>query len=691
MYCYAEIDRISLQGKEKLGKKGRKMKRSIIKVVLSTALLTSVGFSSDLVLSGAKVKFAKKLSLHQLNSSSIEQSDVTVIIHTEKSLSKDDMDRLYKNGAKAVEYAGINSYYLVGSVDSIEEIVENSKSIKGVALLKPEYKIKSDLKNISINDEVKVKLTFLKDIDKASLEKLLNQNGVDYKDLKQNHDFAMAELTIYGIDIERVASIALVKEIGKFHKIGLIKPFSTKISAKDLDTANTTHASNLWNNNTGLDGLNIPVAIVDEGRVLTSHTEFKVGQATRIRDKVANGSLSLHSTHVAGIIGARGYNHDAKGMAESTQIFSFCYQDYYFASSISSLASRFNILVSNHSYGFTDKSDLGVYNSDAASEDSVVYNNPYINVFMAAGNDRSFDGYADTGIIKGAANAKNIFTIGALNSSSSDVAYYSSTGPVNDYRIKPDLCIKGSSVFSTSSSGGYAYMTGTSMATPAATGLATLVMQEYKDITDCGQGVGCDMRHDLLKAILINTAIDKNNPGPDVYTGYGMINVEEAVNDVKTIENSMKKIKLDKVGRNAIKEYKFSINSNTDFDTTVSWVDPAGNSANSGKTLVNDIDMYLVNTDNNKKYYPYLLNKSDVTANAIKGVNDVDTTEKIEVKNLPAGNYKLVVDASKIQTNKQDFAIASNKAIFNTFSSSIGLKTKMEVNNFAKVILESIY
>lgn len=667
------------------------MKKSIMKVVLSTALITSVGFGSELVLSGEKVEFSKKLSLNKIHSTSVEQDDIAVLISLKDSLTKAQEDNLYIKGAKAVEYAGIKSYYVVASPSSIEDII-SSDFIDGVAMLEANFKINKDLKDVAINDEVKVTLMFLKDVSHDEFSNLLVKNGIEYKDLILNPTLATAQMTITGMDIEKVASFAVVKQIRKTHKIGLVKPFSAKISTADMDTVKQTRADVVWRNNTGLDGLNIPVGVVDEGRVLKTHREFTLGKATRVKDKVIDGSSSLHSTHVAGIIGARGVDTKARGMAESAQIYNFSYNDYYFADAISVLSSKFDILVSNHSYGFTEKVDLGVYNSDASSEDKLVYNNPYLNIFIAAGNDRVDDDYPDTGIIKGAGNAKNVFTIGALDYNSNACAYYSSTGPTKDFRIKPDLSVRGSSVYSTSNSGSYAYMTGTSMATPGALGLATLVMQEYKNLTDCGNGVGCDMRHDLLKAVLINTAVDKGVEGPDVYTGYGMIDVQKAVEVVKTISENKKSLKLDKVGKGAVKEYSFHKSDAGSFAVTLSWVDPAGNSASSGKQLVNDMDIYLVRLSDNKKFYPYSLNKSDVTQKALHDrKNDVDNTEKIEVKNLQEGDYKLVVDASHISTSKQEFALASSEAVFDTFASSISLKQKLDVNNFAKVMLDAIY
>lgn len=660
------------------------MKRSILNITLSTVLVASLANASGLVLAGNSVEFSKKLSLNKIVSLDTDRGLISIIIKTKKPLLQKQKDLLYKDGAKAIKYAGENSFYLLCSNQDFEKILQDITDLEGVAFLDTKYKISKDLKNISLNEKIRVKIEFLNKISLDEFKKELNKKGIEAYDIKSFDDFDMVEVTIFGIDLEELASLPNIKYITKYHKISLIKPFSKELKSADIYTAKKTNATKVWSD-LGLDGSNIKVAVVDEGKAKKDHIEFKEGKVSRVKNRVGSGSLSLHTTHVIGIIGANGVNSEAKGMANETIIYNYSYQDTFFAQALKTMYNKDRILVSNHSYGYTDKSELGVYSSDASNEDSVIYANPYIAMFIAAGNDRGRDGYRATGIIKGGANAKNVFTIGALDAYSNDVAYYSSVGPTNDGRIKPELSVCGTSIYSTSSDGGYTYMSGTSMATPAALGLATLVMQEYKNLTKCGNG-GCDMRSDLLKAILINTAVDKNKKGPDIYTGYGMIDAKAAVDVVKTLKDSMQKIKLDRVSRGESKEYRFSKNTDGKFKVTISWVDRAGNSAG-GKALVNDIDCYVENINSGKKYYPYVLNG----LNIVKGINHVDNNEQIEIDNLPAGEYRLVVNGDNLQSSKSDFAIACSEAIFSKSSSGIELKEEFKMDSFAKVIFDSLY
>jgi hypothetical protein len=188
------------------------------------------------------------------------------------------------------------------------------------------------------------------------------------------------------------------------------------------------------------------------------------------------------------------------------------------------------------------------------------------------------------------------------------------------------------------------------------------------------------MRHDVLKSILINTAVDKENKGPDYKVGFGMIEAKEAVDTVKTIATSKTLVGIGSISHDGQKVYDFNFAKGGKFKTTISWVDEAANPSSS-ITLVNDIDMILVNKSSRKQYYPYTLDKNHPTALAkTDKANRVDNIEQIEVSNLPAGKYQLIVKGYKIISSSQEFAIASNVNIFNTNSIEV---RKSNLRSFA--------
>ena len=107
---------------------------------------------------------------------------------------------------------------------------------------------------------------------------------------------------------------------------------------------------------------------------------------------------------------------------------------------------------------------------------------------------------------------------------------YSSRGPTVDGRIKPDIASKGTSVWSTIPPYSYDHKTGTSMACPGIAGVMAQLYHAYKELNG-----GVNPPSALMKCILLNSADDIGNPGPDFKHGWGEVNAYRAV---KMLESS---------------------------------------------------------------------------------------------------------------------------------------------------------
>jgi len=421
-----------------------------------------------------------------------------------------------------------------------------------------------------------------------------------------------------------------------------------------------------------LDGTGIRVGIWDKGRARTTHQEL-VGRVT-IMDPDTNNTDEDHSTHVAGTVGASGINANAKGMAPKVSIDSWDWNiddtEMGFAGASSATDSS-RIPLSNHSYGSTStSSDMGVYKTEAASKDSLAVKMPYYLIFWAAGNSRtagpnneppltSLGGYQS---ITYDALAKNIMTVGAVQDAVSggqrspanaSMTYFSSWGPCDDGRIKPDVVANGWDLYSSTSSGDASYgsMSGTSQATPSAMGSAALLEQLY-----AREFSGQRMRASTLKALMIHTADDLGNAGPDYQYGWGLINVKAAADVVLTHKADTNRPKLIEgtLSRttNNIKTYTnnctFIWDGLSPIRATLVWTDPAGSPAwrtdSRTPNLKNNLDLKII-SPNGATNFPFVMpfvgtwTQASMSLPAICGKNNVDNVEQVYLESPTAGTY----------------------------------------------------
>lgn len=512
--------------------------------------------------------------------------------------------------------------------------------------------------------------------------------------------------------LESVAEKPIPK-LFNYHSISSIrKVFSSNICINDIDPSDF---SSIYG-----EGEIIAIADtgLDSGTKVTQHPDFH-NQILEIRSyplppsynsNVCNpgsddGCADFHTghgTHVAGTVlgnGRRaedfGLSITPKGIAPKAKLFfqaieqtahwtqaaqnNYLLRRYRFRDSIGfwgipdSLKQLFQdafdigARIHSNSWGCDN---FGEYDSFCKDVDQFVWENKDFLIVTAAGND-GLDGASS---VTPLGTAKNCLTVGA--SSSNSVANFSSCGPCNDGRLKPDIIAPGTTILSTRSTqlspsnfpynnylpvnkNSYMYMDGTSMATPLVAGCAALLrhfLRSPERKTDCILKPSAA----LLKAALIHSAeylFYKDHKGPwfDYDQGWGRINLSSILAPNEPIKIFFRDVdQNDGVNSEKCHTYKFKVtDSSNRLRVTLAYTDQPivlGNYSNEylSEVLISNLNLELVNSNNRR----YCGNDQDDTGKPDK----VNNVEGVIITTPDVGEWHIKIIAATPLIN-QDYAL----------------------------------
>ncbi len=469
-----------------------------------------------------------------------------------------------------------------------------------------------------------------------------------------------------------------------------------------------------------LNGSGLTVGVWDAGSALSTHQEFDTRlsvmdgaeshyHSTHVAGTIGASGVSPSALGMAPSVAIDSYDWDSQESEMASRAASYP-------------AEANTIYLSNHSYGIAtgwtigdysgtygyhwfgtwldrEADGFGQYSDLTVAYDSLCYAAPYYLPFKSAGNDRgdgappegetfyyydedewqsksynsSTDPYGDAwdnggfDTIPHRGNAKNIMTVGAVSDavrlgqrslSDAIIASFSSWGPADDGRIKPDIVANGINLYSPvdDSDTSYGTYSGTSMAAPDAAGSAILLVQLYGQLFP-----GQAMRASTLKALIIHATDDLGNPGPDYSFGWGLMNVKTAA-DIITDQNEYpadSKIfegLLD--AGNPDDSFSFIWNGETPIRATLCWTDPPATAISGlddpSPRLINDLDVRIVGPNGIDVYYPYVLDPLNPANSATTGDNILDNVEQVCIisPNQP-GLYTVIVDYKGTLTDGQ--------------------------------------
>ncbi len=498
----------------------------------------------------------------------------------------------------------------------------------------------------------------------------------------------------------------------------------------NLDAADTVSTDEVWPGGSAglsLDGSGMNVAQWDGGAVYDEHPDF-TGRLTQVDGAT---EVSGHSTHVAGTLAGSGENfYQARGMAYAAHLDAYDWisdtAEMAAAAASGQLVSNHSYgIAAGWIYmagpppdnwwwiGGTNDTDLedpnfGYYDAETQLWDQIAFDAPYYLIVKAAGNDRTDIGPApgeEYTVIDQDANfvkistvprppdcapagydclptnsvAKNVLTVGAVDDvyggyspvsgpASVAMADFSSWGPTDDGRIKPDLVGNGMWLYSTwPDYPYYAVAAGTSMSAPNVTGSLILLQQHYENL----HGTGNFMRASTLKALAIHTADEAgDSPGPDYAFGWGLLNTlsaaeaiseDDAGGDVQIIEGTL--------SNGATDIYPFDVTvADGVLTATLVWTDPPGTPPTPGLDptdlmLVNDLDLRIVKGP--QTFQPWVLNPANPSAAATTGDNFRDNVEQVQVSAASTGTYSVQVShkGSLLNGSAQDYALVISRTL----------------------------
>ncbi|MBI3415052.1 MAG: S8 family serine peptidase [Verrucomicrobia bacterium] len=453
----------------------------------------------------------------------------------------------------------------------------------------------------------------------------------------------------------------------------------------------------------GFDGSGVVVCVADSGLnngdAATMHPDLagRVDAFFFYCDLLDASDEHSHGTHVAGIIagnGATGETDDRDtlyglGVASNAhlvaqRIFDADGKDYLPPyETLTHDAVRAGAVIGSNSWGddVNGRYDLSAAQFDALVRDADAEtpdDQPYILEFSA--------GNAGPGAqtLDSPAVAKNVIATGASQNDRPDffiyadgieaMADFSSRGPCEDGRIKPDIVAPGTWIASLQSasapdtsawlpiSPNYQYQGGTSQAGPHASGAAAIFVQYYRATHN-----NATPSPALVKAALINSATDMDDveggtdPIPNMDEGWGRVTLTNIIGSTRKSEFIDQSIIL--TNGQTFEQRIVSGNPNVPLKITLTYTDVPGFPA-AIPALVNDLDLEVVGPDGTV-YRGNQFNAGD----SIPNPPDRDAINNVEGVHLlapPPGEYFVRVRAKNIaedihgRTNtppQQDFAL----------------------------------
>jgi serine protease AprX len=516
-------------------------------------------------------------------------------------------------------------------------------------------------------------------------------------------------------DSPLLASLRAMPEVYQVYEY--VPPELSNDRARSLLGVDAPGTSNPVTCNIPFDGHGQIIGIADTG-IDDKHPDFQgrlvgISALGRTYD---HSDPHGHGTHVAGSVGGDGTasKGEIRGVAPAASIFFQSIMDArgklgglpWDLNNLFDEAYQAGARIHNNSWG-ADTASRYTFNSIEADE--FVGSHRDMTIVIAAGNEgtarqpfNTKPGFVDWLSIGSPATSKNAVTVGASQTdrtsggishltwgqawpddfpdapistekTSGDpesMAAFSSRGPCDDRRIKPDVVAPGTNIVSTKSSRApmpgefwgpfpdynsrYAYMGGTSMAAPIVTGCLALIRQYYVDERLIEPSAA------LLKATLINStrrltgssAVADFPALPNFHQGFGCVHMPWAIPNLGEpalrldFRDTWKDAKQQFTATGQRLQYVITARDARPLRFCLAYTDIPG------RALQNQLNLFVQSMTTGQKW----VGNQDLPMGLLR----VDPDNNVEIVRIdePQGDYLIQITATNLLNTKgQDFAL----------------------------------
>lgn len=627
-----------------------------------------------------------------------------ILIQTNQPLNRDQRSELEELEVEILEYVPEETYicrYAPSDLDAIRAL----PYVEWVNVYLEDFKVAPELRGIEPTTQMTNLLT-LTPIDRSRSQKpkqvevVFHQNVPITNEVRQQVATAArlspgdlefsshsVRLSVQPQYLEDLAKIDTLRHIEEYVAPKLFNNVAAEVLAAD-----TVHGI-------GLEGANQVIAVCDTGFDKGSTTDVHPAFTNRVIKLYALGRAIAndpngHGTHVAGSVLGDGTSASMGGAIRGTApkaklvVQSVLDPGGRLGGLPFDLNNLFKVPYDNdgarvhtNSWGAAVS---GAYNQSSTQVDEFVWNHRDCVICFAGGNegaDRDNNGVIDAGSIGSPGTAKNCITVGATENNRSDqskpysllgynsepiasdgwsddpegMVAFSSRGPTRNQRIKPDVVAPGTAILSTLSRDAtiddffgksldprYAFLAGTSMATPLVAGCAA-VAREYFQTKHSHQPSAA-----LVKAVLINGA--KNISGqyvpseggriPNFAEGFGRVDLAATVAEPLTFKDEATELDTgDEEGTTVS-----ILSPNATLKVTLVWTDPPG------EALQNDLDL-IVRASSGRERHGNMGTRSTKFDRS-------NNVEQVVWSNIPVGDVSIVVRAHRA-LRPQSYAVVA--------------------------------